>query len=273
MAGGMYFIHDNSIKSFYGKGGIWMPYATAKAQQAKLCVFANVEDARACMIHNKINNKVGIAVLNEKSARTKLKLKKMNPSIKPNWMTSESIASYADESVKSTPTKGSMANEDKQQNHTPTYCAYLDMMPCNGDSELVIHSENSKALMNTELIQKTLYFAARAGAIMDEWNNRMKEVDEEIRYCDLRTADELHRLEFENMSEDALMECAKKLQDLRKARRIAKNEKAVGELMTASIGISDMSDKLKNIQDFILRGQTERVYKVRVPEAYGVNHS
>lgn len=268
MAGGMYFIHDNSIKSFYGKGGIWMPYATAKAQMTKLCIFACVEDARSCMIQNGLINKVGVAVFNEKSTRSKLKLKKISQSLKPNWMTSENIT--ISNVNNSTSEQGKAQNHCEKGNHgaRPTYCAYLDTMPYNSESGMVIHSENAKALMTTELIQKTLSFVSEASAMMDEWNKRMEGVDEEIRYCDLRTADELHRLEFEDMSEQSLMECAKRLQDIRKVRRIAKNEKAVGELLNTSLGINDVSRKLQDVQDYILHGQNERLYKVRVPEAY-----
>jgi len=232
VTGDLYFIHDNNIKSFYGKGGAWMPYATAKVQQRNLCVFASLEEARECLAHNKLAHKVGISILNAKSTRKKLKLKSLDSLIKPNWRRGELFQSdQMKMAVKTKPGQQVVPNRA-----SPTYCSRLDNIDYQDDSTLTIHSDIARKLMDTELINKTLSFVDATKAMLHEWEMRLNSVDEEIRICDLRTSDELHKLEFEeNLSDEELIASAKRMQEIRRMRRIAKNEKAVGELVSSCI--------------------------------------
>lgn len=96
----------------------------------------------------------------------------------------------------------------------------------------------------------------------------MDGIDEIIRNCDLRICDELHKLEFEEeMSDKALIETAKRLQEIRRQRRVAKNEKAVGEMMIEITEKAEMASQIRHIKDFIASAK-DRMYRVRVPEAY-----
>ena len=93
-------------------------------------------------------------------------------------------------------------------------------------------------------------------------------IEEKIRNCDLRICDELHKLEFEEeMSDKALIETAKRLQEIRRQRRVAKNEKAVGEMMIEITEKAEMASQIRHIKDFIVSAK-DRMYRVRVPEAY-----
>ena len=179
MANDLYFIHDNNIKSFYGKGGAWLPYATAKTQQARLCVFGSVEDARECMSHNGLARKAGVSILNAKTTRSKLNVKKINPAVKPNWRVSEPPA----------PKKATVPAPKKSVpsvHPNPTYCSYLDSIQGDEKSGFVIHSDIAEKLMNTELIRDTLAFADMSQRIAESWSSRMDGIEEKIRNCDLR---------------------------------------------------------------------------------------
>ncbi len=261
MANDLYFIHDNNIKSFYGKGGAWLPYATAKTQQARLCVFGSVEDARECMSHNGLARKAGVSILNAKTTRSKLNVKKINPAVKPNWRVSEPPA----------PKKATVPAPKKPAPSVPpnpTYCSYLDSIQGDEKSGFVIHSDIAEKLMNTELIRDTLAFADMSQKIAESWSSRMDGIEEKIRNCDLRICDELHKLEFEEeMSDKALIETAKRLQEIRRQRRVAKNEKAVGEMMIEITEKSEMTSQIRHLKDFIVSAK-DRMYRVRVPEAY-----
>lgn len=262
----MYFIFNKHLSSFYGMGNVWIPKSRAKINQNALCVFADMYEAKECCLSGGLRGS-GIMILNEKSAKTKLGVKKISSKVHPNWRMNMELINDAEEPEPETA-------QDTENNDCSAY---------EDDSDNVIHEKKAMPLylrdelpegtLNSALIQDTLKFIEAAKDILDKWNDRMAHIEQEIRTYELRTSDELHLLEFSaDLSQDEMRECAERLQQIRVERRITKNERYVGDMLLPLLNDGISTEKLQHLEKNIFEMQT-RQYRIRVPEQFGKNNN
>lgn len=260
----MYFIFNKHLSAFYGMGNVWIPKSRAKVNQNALCVFADVYEAKECCISGGLRGS-GIMILDEKSAKTKLGVKKISSKVHPNWRMNMDFATDEEE-----------PESDVQQDTECNVCCAYEDCPDNVIHEkkpmpLYLRDELPEGTLNSALIQDTLKFIETAKDILDKWNDRMAHIEQEIRIYELRTSDELHLLEFSaDLSRDEMRECAQRLQQIRVERRITKNERYVGDMLLPLLNDGISTEKLQHLEKNIFEMQT-RQYRIRVPEQFGKN--
>lgn len=273
----MYCLFDTRINSFYTTSGSWIPIGSAKNNLSKLCVFADVGTARLCAKNSGLGFKTA-SVLNEKSIKKKLKLKSLDM-LKPNQGIFGEIDSeeekVSEKDLVDTSCEPVISNEpSKDPQHVGksscsprrkrTYCELLDEL----DDERMYLRPDSSRKKSSLLIDQTMVVLNEFLGLMDQWTQRMSEVENTILSCDLKTTDELHFLEmFSNLSEEELASCSKRIQVIRHERRKAKDEKEIGKYFLSMCQAGVNPDKIRHLQQ-ICDGMNTRTYRVKDPESF-----
>lgn len=283
----MYVIYNQNLNAYYGTGGMWLPRKNAKHNIGSLIFFDDIYDAKATMNHEKFTK--GVQIINEKTLKNHLKIQELSDAQetqdncvhtgKTSEPTKQVVSSSSDSSsIPDVLDEPDIVYEEYTKNPLPkisngsnqvTYCEYLDSIQnCRSAPKadtVYLKGDNTDILMDTPLILDSIRQVKEVQALMQRWTNRMNEVDEEIRECDLRISDELHFLELlSGLSDEEMLNSAKRLQEIRRNRRIAKNEKAVGTMFLQVLQTGVSSDKLQYFESYI-SSQKERTYKIRRP--------
>lgn len=267
----MYFLFNKALNSFYGINGGWIPKEAAKKALDKLCVFDNLYDAQSCKDQGRFRGSV--MILTEKSMKNKLKLKSKDmSSIHVNWkiggtvVTSDVSGKKKEQSL----LRDKVTDANKEQNKM-TFSEYLDQLDDEsiykeGDRKY-IQTKLPQEVLNTDLIQETVRYLAMTRKILEMWTDRISVIDSDIHQYDLQISDELHFLELlSSVPDEDLLVCAKRVQEIRRNRRSAKNEKEVGTLFLPMMRNGIDMDKINTLERSIEEMQS-RVYRVRKPDA------
>lgn len=284
----MYVIYNQNLNAYYGTGGMWLPRKNAKHNIGSLIFFDDIYDAKATMNHEKFTK--GVQIISEKTLKNHLKIQEL-PDVQETQddcvhtgktsKPTKQVVSVSSDSSSSTPdvlNELDIVYEEYPKNPSPkiskgsnqvTYCEYLDSIQnCSSAPKadtVYLKGDKTDILMDTPLILDSIRQVKEVQALMQRWSHRMNEVDEEIRGCDLRISDELHFLELlSGLSDEEMLNSAKRLQEIRRNRRIAKNEKAVGTMFLQVLQTGVSSDKLQYFESYI-SSQKERTYKIRKP--------
>lgn len=276
------------MNAYYGTGGMWLPRKNAKHNIGSLIFFDDIYDAKATMNHEKFTK--GVQIISEKTLKNHLKIQEL-PDVQETQddcvhtgktsKPTKQVVSVSSDSSSSTPdvlNELDIVYEEYPKNPSPkiskgsnqvTYCEYLDSIQnCSSAPKadtVYLKGDKTDILMDTPLILDSIRQVKEVQALMQRWSHRMNEVDEEIRGCDLRISDELHFLELlSGLSDEEMLNSAKRLQEIRRNRRIAKNEKAVGTMFLQVLQTGVSSDKLQYFESYI-SSQKERTYKIRKP--------
>lgn len=281
----MYVIYNQNLNAYYGKGGIWLPRKKAKYSIDGLIFFDDIYDAKTIMCQEKFTK--GVQIINEKTLKNHLKIHELPniQNIQPDYIytgktskPTEQASSDSSSGTLNVFNESDIVYEESTEDSSPknpgranqmTYCAYLDSIQddnsIKGVNTVYLKGDRTDILMDTPLILDSIRQVKEVQALMQRWSHRMNEVDEEIRGCDLRISDELHFLELlSGLSDEEMLNSAKRLQEIRRNRRIAKNEKAVGTMFLQVLQTGVSSDKLQYFESYI-SSQKERTYKIRRP--------
>lgn len=300
----MYFLYNKSLDAFYGKGAVWIPKSVIKSDIKKLCVFGDMYEAKECIRQEHF--RPSVIILNEKSLKSRVGLKKITDTLLPNWHDGYSFAiiqagakecmegdTEHSEEVEPASSGVSPENKDDRTDQTEhliyegssilenpsveaedekrmTYVEYLEQLDAarviyNGDRPYIQSSATDT--MDTQLIRDTIEYLAKTKDILRQWSEKMAKVEADIRGCDLQIADELHILEIcTDLTEDEMLDSAKRLRTVRRERRVSKNEQEIGKILLPTIQTGLNIEKIENLEKCIM-AQKERVYRIRNPKA------
>lgn len=280
----LYFLFNKSLNMFYGKGAVWIQKATVKSDLHTICVFGDMYEAKECLRQEQFGHTT--MILNEKSLKNRLGIKHIPDDLQPNWQDGYSFSSImengqSNEGEKDNPDLGvnnsdhntapeQIAEADLDEDRKMTYLEYLEHL----DSARVIYSGDRTYIQSepwevskTKLIQETIDYLGKTKELLALWEDRMKSVELDIRNYDLQISDELHILEIcSELSDEEMLDSAKRIQAIRRKRRIAKNEQEIGSLLLPTLQTGVNQEKIENLERCI-SAQKEKVYRVRQPKA------
>lgn len=282
----LYFLFNKSLNMFYGKGAVWVQKGAVKANLHILCVFGDMYEAKECLKQEKFGHST--TILNEKSLKNRLGIKCIPEDLQSNWQDHYSFSAIQkDRETKKkdaeTETGEAISGEDNEnedghkqdlgliidEDKKMTYIEYLEQL----ESARIISSGNRTyiqsepwAMSNTRLIQATIDYLNKTKELLQMWAERMKSIEFDIRNYDLQISDELHILEIcSELSDEDMLESAKRIQAIRRKRRIAKNEQEIGKIFLPTLQTGVNMEKVENLEHCIST-QKEKVYRVRQPK-------